>query len=300
MVALEKARSDLRIPIGIERSKSMLVIRKHLIVLAVLAFPLLSYLATVAMAQDEFGYACTNCPAAWSNLDLGADVLNNCGGGKQSPIAISKGDARPRHRKKLVLRYGDKVNVIPVEAPKNQVPVNIEWEAEPNGVNQVRFGGRTFNFVQFHFHSAAEHVIDGERSELEMHFVNQASNGSLLVLAVFINAGEVNDVFEPIIESLFEIEAPITVNLRTLLPRKLVSYRYMGSTTTPPCTGGVQWILLKHQVALSHDQIADIQKEIRFLNGGFDNNRTIQNREGRKITKGRKARDDQGDGEDDD
>lgn len=99
----------------------------------------------------------------------------------------------------------------------------------------------TFNFVQFHFHSTSEHVINGERAPLEMHFVNQALNGSIAVLAVFIKEGEDNPEFDTIVAS---VEAPgeqiIEVDLDSLLPRSLRSFRYLGSTTTPPCVAGVQ------------------------------------------------------------
>jgi carbonic anhydrase len=250
------------------RFSSMLAVGLGVLVLAVMSS------ATVAEAQ-AFGYGCEICPANWPNLPI---LNNNCGGPNQSPIAFSDGDARSREAV-LQVNYGDNVAL-----QEEELSTNIEWKDEPPGDNTVRFEGTTYAFVQFHFHSTAEHVINGERSDLEMHFVHQASDGSLLVLAVFIEAGDANDEFAPIITSL-EIsgEQEIAVDLRALLPGRLASFRYQGSTTTPPCTGGVQWILLKQQVELSAAQIEMIRDAIRELNDGFDNNRTVQNRERRVI-----------------
>ena len=234
----------------------------------------------VAEAQD-FGYACDTCPANWPHLAISN---NNCGGPHQSPIAFSNGDAKSKRRRhQLRVNYSRDV-----ELKEEELSTNIEWKEESPGENTVRFKGTTYDFVQFHFHSTAEHVINGERSNLEMHFVNQASDDSLLVLAVFIEAGDENDTFAPIIMSLeTSSEQEIEVDLRALLPGQLRFFRYQGSTTTPPCTGGVQWILLKRHVELSATQIGVIQEAIQDLNGGFDNNRTVQNREERVIKTGR-------------
>ncbi len=249
---------------------------KILTLSAALVLAFLPFSVTSATAQDAFGYTCETCPANWPNLNI---VNNNCGGPDQSPIAFSKGDARfPWRLARLKVNYGD------LEVEEEEKATNIEWPTTEPGQSTVKLKETTYNFIQFHFHSTAEHVINGERSNLEMHFVNQAEDGSLLVLAVFIGKGAENAAFAPIIESIeTSEEQSFFVDLGALLPRNLRSFRYIGSTTTPPCTGGVQWILLKKQVELSPDQIEEIQNEIRGLNGGFDNNRTIQNREGRKI-----------------
>jgi len=64
-----------------------------------------------------------------------------------------------------------------------------------------------------------------------------------------------------------------------LFPRKLDYYRYNGSLTTPPCSEGVRWIILKEQVEASKDQIEQIHKIIG------DNNRAIQPLNARVILK---------------
>jgi carbonic anhydrase len=50
------------------------------------------------------------------------------------------------------------------------------------------------------------------------------------------------------------------VNVEELLPRQHGYYTYSGSLTTPPCTEGVTWYILKSTSTLSDEQLATIMK----------------------------------------
>jgi carbonic anhydrase len=45
-----------------------------------------------------------------------------------------------------------------------------------------------------------------------------------------------------------------------MLPNTLAYYSYMGSVTAPPCTEGVQWIVLRTPVEVSPEQVAAFAK----------------------------------------
>lgn len=47
------------------------------------------------------------------------------------------------------------------------------------------------------------------------------------------------------------------VNVAEFLPGDLSYYHYQGSLTTPPCTEGVQWYVLKTPVEASAAQITE-------------------------------------------
>ena len=63
-----------------------------------------------------------------------------------------------------------------------------------------------------------------------------------------------------------------------LLPPTRNYYVYGGSLTTPPCSEGVKWIVLKTPIEASAAQIATFQKRV-----GSANNRPVQEHNARLI-----------------
>jgi carbonic anhydrase len=45
-----------------------------------------------------------------------------------------------------------------------------------------------------------------------------------------------------------------------LLPAERSYFTYMGSLTTPPCSEGVTWFVLKQRVPISADEVAAFSK----------------------------------------
>ncbi|HEX6733288.1 MAG TPA: carbonic anhydrase family protein, partial [Azonexus sp.] len=72
-----------------------------------------------------------------------------------------------------------------------------------------------------------------------------------------------------------------TVDLDAFLPASRNYYAYMGSLTTPPCTEGVLWLVLKQPVAVSPAQIDIFSRLYRH------NARPTQPVAGRLIKEGR-------------
>jgi carbonic anhydrase len=111
---------------------------------------------------------------------------------------------------------------------------------------------------------------------MEVHFVHKSASGALAVVGVFVEQGKHNAAFAPIwanlpsqksVESHFE---HVQVNVDDLLPHSTKSYRYEGSLTTPPCSEGVKWIVMKSPIQLSAQQI---KKFTSLIKG---NNRPVQ------------------------
>ena len=68
--------------------------------------------------------------------------------------------------------------------------------------------------------------------------------------------------------------------LNALLPKDRDYYRFNGSLTTPPCTEGVRWLVMKKPITLSAAQIETFKKVMHH-----HNNRPIQATNARVILK---------------
>jgi carbonic anhydrase len=69
----------------------------------------------------------------------------------------------------------------------------------------------------------------------------------------------------------------VRINAASLLPAKLGYYAYSGSLTTPPCSEGVRWLVLKTPSLVS-------DREVGIFAARYPNNaRPIQPRNGRQV-----------------
>ena len=57
------------------------------------------------------------------------------------------------------------------------------------GDGELRVDGVDYRLVQFHWNIPAEHEVDGQRFPMEMHFVHNGTDGSTLVIGVFLRTG---------------------------------------------------------------------------------------------------------------
>jgi carbonic anhydrase len=126
-------------------------------------------------------------------------------------------------------------------------------EAEvPEGVAAVRLGGTRYELLQFHFHTPAEHRLDGRRFPVEQHFVHRGPNGETLVVGLFLapggHGGTLQDAVLGGLPEECGPEREATGDLAASLPRDLSTFRYQGSLTTDPYSEPVSWLVLaRHQ-----------------------------------------------------
>jgi carbonic anhydrase len=94
-----------------------------------------------------------------------------------------------------------------------------------------------------------------------IHLVHTNSKGEIAVVALLVRAGGANATSRKLWSSFpapgsVEKKAPgIRINAAGLLPANRAYYTYRGSLTTPPCTEGVTWFILKTPIEASNDQI---------------------------------------------
>ncbi len=187
-------------------------------------------------------------PQTWGGLK--PDFALCAKGQRQSPIDIQGG--------------------LPVELE----PVQFNYKASRFGVvdnghtvqanlaagNFIEVGGRRFELQQFHFHRPSEERIDGRQFEMSLHLVHKDERGRLAVVALLLDRGSPHPAVQKVWNSLplekqEELPARAPLELAELLPDNQSYYTYMGSLTTPPCSEGVQWIVMRHPVSVSAAQI---------------------------------------------
>jgi carbonic anhydrase len=155
------------------------------------------------------------------------------------------------------------------------------------GDSSITLTGKTYELVQFHFHRPSEEKVNGRNFDMVAHLVHKADDGALAVVAVLMERGEENPFIQLLwnnmpLEKNIAVSPPTpTINPSSLLPASRNYYTYMGSLTTPPCTEGVLWLVMKQPVQVSGDQIAIFSRLYRH------NARPIQPAKDRLIKEGR-------------
>jgi carbonic anhydrase len=167
--------------------------------------------------------------------------------------------------------------------PGNLVETNTGHAIQDtvNPDNFLVFGDERYELKQFHFHSPSEHLVNGEAFPMEAHFVHQDQNGRYAVVGLMFEEGERNEMMDNL--PSFRVargEDPYAdpVDPNELIPGRTDYFLYNGSLTTPPCTEGVQWIVLKQPIIASPEQIQHYHDLL-----GFDNNRPIQPHNSRLV-----------------
>jgi len=128
--------------------------------------------------------------------------------------------------------------------------------------SSITIGDRKYELLQFHFHAPSENVVNGKPYDMEAHLVHKDAEGNLAVVAVFMKKGEKNGFIQTLWDNApgevghEKLASGVTVNAGGLLPGDKSYYSFPGSLTTPPCTEGVSWSVLKTPVEISGEQLA--------------------------------------------
>jgi carbonic anhydrase len=263
---------------------------KRLLITGLLASLFISPLTAADSAPAKWAYQGGSGPAHWGKL---SSSYAACDGKTQTPINITQ--AIP-DKNNLVIHYESaplivmengwtELNIggtptvtntghsIQVNFPKSKLHEKLEFE------------DKTYHLVQFHFHTPSETHLDGKVYAGEIHFVNQSEDGSIAVVAVLLTAGAPNASVQAIIDNIPHEEgvpkeiSGARIDPATLLPGQISHYHFKGSLTTPPCSEGLEWLVLKTPVSVSRDQLGRLKAAAHGANA-----RPIQPLNGRRVT----------------
>jgi carbonic anhydrase len=198
---------------------------------------------------SPWAYEGAHGPGEWARL---APENATCASGqRQSPIDITDGikvdlDAVHFDYKPSGFRVVDNGHTVQVNvAPGNTIEVL----------------GRHYELVQFHFHRPSEERIDGKPFDMVVHLLHKSADGRLAMIAVLLERGSAQPVVQAVwnnlpLEKGDEVAAKTPIDVSALLPNDRRYYTYMGSLTTPPCSEGVLWMVMKAPVQISPEQLA--------------------------------------------
>ncbi|MDD2743606.1 MAG: carbonic anhydrase family protein, partial [Rhodocyclaceae bacterium] len=197
----------------------------------------------------HWSYEGEGAPENWAKID---PKNNTCASGqRQSPIDIREGikvDLEP-------VQFEYRPSTFRIVDNGHTIQVSV-------GDSRISLTGKTYELIQFHFHRPSEEKVNGRRFDMVAHLVHKADDGALAVVAVLLERGQENPFIQTLWNNLpLEKDTPVSppalaIDPQTLLPASRDYYTYMGSLTTPPCTEGVLWLVMKQPVQVSADQVA--------------------------------------------
>ncbi len=182
-----------------------------------------------------------------------------CQGMQQSPINISTKRALKHPKAFPSLKPGPVLDFSPPAAPVHIENNGHSIQFEYRGNYSLLHRGESYQLKQFHFHHASETTIDGKHSPLEVHFVHKSQQGHTLVIAVLLDSGRAENIlissFKAADSSPQNGVNKSSFNPKKLLPKEKDFYYFEGSLTTPPCTEGVHWAVMKHKGLVSEQDV---------------------------------------------
>ena len=217
-----------------------------------MAMPAMGTPTTGAPAADvHWGYDGPQGPQTWGQL---RPDFNLCARGtRQSPIAIDSNTTLLGPAEPIQFNYGPSSGTVINNGHTIQVDVA--------GENAIAVRGSRYRLVQFHFHAPSEEQINGQRYPMVAHLVHRNDDGQLAVVAVLLQEGPPNPVIDKVwtympLDAADRVRMPRdALNLLALLPADQRYYQFMGSLTTPPCSEGVLWMVLKQPMSISRAQM---------------------------------------------
>lgn len=230
-------------------------------------------LAPALALASHWSYEGPQSPQHWGEL---SPEFSTCQTGKnQSPINITH--ALTAHIAPLNIDYPDSPSMLVNNGHTLQASFD---KKEANTLHMDDIKG---DLQQFHFHAPSENTLDGKHAAMEMHLVHKESDGDIVVVAVMFNVGAANPALTDLWKKMpqqAQTSTPLTekINMAALLPADRTYWRFSGSLTTPPCSEGVTWLVMKHPLTLSEEQLRQFTSVMHH-----DNNRPVQPLHGRVV-----------------
>lgn len=222
---------------------------------------------------SHWSYEGEGAPEHWSQL---SDEYKTCQQGmNQSPIDIET--TLKAHLQPLETHYSQGPDVVLNNGH------TIQATLDPKSADNITLDGQSYALQQFHFHAPSENTVHGKHYAMEMHLVHKDAAGDIAVVAVMFDVGAANPELDKLWSAMPEAadkQTPLknAPDINKLMPTDRTFWRFSGSLTTPPCSEGVTWLVMKHPMTLSSAQLEKFTHTMHH-----DNNRPTQPAHGRVV-----------------
>jgi carbonic anhydrase len=213
-------------------------------------------------ANAHWSYKGETGPEKWGEL---SEEFVTCSIGKnQSPIDINEGlldiEVPP-----VTFNYS---MLIPEKIHNNGHTVQVDMRSG----GSIKVDGDEFTLKQFHFHTPSENTVLGKNFPLEAHFVHANKEGELAVVAMMFIPGAPDRTLDALWSKMpynagdsSKLSGGVLKNIE--MDKSTTNYyRFNGSLTTPPCTEGVRWLVMKTPMSVSKEQVEMLQKALKQPN----------------------------------
>jgi len=206
--------------------------------------------------EVHWSYEGETGPQNWGKLK---PEFSACAIGKrQSPINIEESATLQGPAEPLQFNYTASSGTVVNNGHTIQVDVA--------GDNTLTVRGSTYRLLQFHFHTPSEEQVNYRNSAMVAHLVHKNNEGQLAVVAVLLDPGVANALIGKVwtympLDTNDRVRMPLgIIDMNELLPKDQRYFQFIGSLTTPPCTEGVLWMVLKQPTQLGREQIRMFQQ----------------------------------------
>ncbi|CAO3568721.1 unnamed protein product [Mortierella alpina] len=154
---------------------------------------------------------------------------------------------------------------VQVDLPQSNNLTDASW---------ITLDGKRYDLINLHFHSPAEHRVNNQYYDAELHMVHRASDGAVAVIGIFYEVNRNDNSWFSWITSLdksVDKAKPSNDGAKSMIKHKVKHldlpalarankdfsnrWTYTGSLTAPPCTEGVYWNVLRAPQSLGVDQL---------------------------------------------
>lgn len=213
-----------------------------------------SWVAGPSVVPPKWGYQGPIGPDHWADLDPSYAPCQQ--GLQQSPIDIRSAQAVARSPLSFFYRSS------PLSLTNDGQTI---WGDGLAGSYLIA-NNRRYELARYQFHIPSEHLINGQQGDMELQLLHRDGVGRQAMVAVLFKAGRrSNSILRRMTERLpppgkTYHGSQIGINPLFLLPPDKDYFVYSGSLTHPPCSEGIEWLVLRSPLEVDAKLIRRFQQ----------------------------------------